>query len=100
MASRRLLSYKLIARAVIFKRMKFIVHFFVKKLDPETRARAKACAHSADFPDLKVAIEATKEEADAIGADVFELDSDNGSIRQRWERNDGQWKRSSSTPRS
>ena len=95
MASRRLLSYKLIARAAIFERMKFIVHFFVKKPDPETRASAKACAHSADFPDLKVAVEGTKEEADAIGADVLELDSDNGSIRQRWERDDGQWKRSS-----
>jgi predicted nucleic acid-binding Zn-ribbon protein len=80
--------------------MKFIVHFSLEK--PETRAAQgqNLGAHSAEFPDLKVAIEETKEEADALGADVFELESDNGSIRQRWERIDGQWKRASSTHRS
>jgi hypothetical protein len=50
----------------------------------------------AESPDLKVALEEAKEEADALGADVFELESDNGSIKQQWKRNDGQWKRSSS----
>jgi hypothetical protein len=30
----------------------------------------------AESPDLKVALEEAKEEADALGADVFELESD------------------------
>ena len=71
--------------------------FFLKKLDLKATEGQNLGALSADFPDLKVAIEETKEEADALGADVFELESDNGSIRQHWELNDGQWKRSSST---
>ena len=80
--------------------MKFTAHFFLKKLDQKTTEWQNLGALSDDFPDLKVAIEETKEEADALGADVFELESDNGSIRQHWELNDGQWKRSSSTHRS
>jgi hypothetical protein len=80
--------------------MKFTAHFFLKKLDLKTTEEQNLGALSDDFPDLKVAIEETKEEADALGADVFELESDNGSIRQRRELNDGQWKRSSSTHRS
>ena len=74
--------------------------FFLKKLDLKATEGQNLGALSADFADLKVAIEETKEEADALGADVFELESDNGSIRQRWELSDGQWKRSSSTHRS
>jgi hypothetical protein len=79
--------------------MKFIARFFLRKPDPKKTQGQNLRAHAADFPDLKVAIEETKEEANAIGADVFELESDNGSIRQRWERNDGQWERSSSPHR-
>ena len=75
--------------------MKFIARFFLRKPDPKTTQGQNLGAHAADFADLKVALEETKEEADAIGADVFELESDNGSIRQRWERNDVQWERSS-----
>ena len=80
--------------------MKFTAHFFLKKPDLTAAEGQNLGALSADFADLKVAIEETKEEADALGADVFELESDNGSIRQHWELNDGQWKRSSSTHRS
>jgi hypothetical protein len=76
--------------------MKFIVHFFLKRPDLKTAEAQNRGALSADFPDLKVAVEETKEEADARGAGVFELESENGAIRQRWERKDGQWKRSSS----
>jgi hypothetical protein len=80
--------------------MKYNAHFF-SKARPKGNARAQNLgAHSRDYPDTKVAIEETKEEADALGADVFELETDTGSIRQRWERNDGQWNRSSSTDRS
>jgi hypothetical protein len=79
--------------------MKF-VRVFLKKLDPRGRREQNLGAYSRDFPDTKVAIEETKEEADALAADVFELETDTGSIRQRWERNDGQWKRTSSTHRS
>ena len=79
--------------------MKF-VRVFLRKLDPRGRQEQNLGAYSRDFPDTKVAIEETKEEADALGADVFELETDTGSIRQRWERNDGQWKRTSSTHRS
>jgi predicted nucleic acid-binding Zn-ribbon protein len=75
--------------------MKFIVHLLLEKPDQGATPAQNLGAHSAEFPDLKVAVEETKEEADALGADVFELESDNGSIRQRWKRNDGQWKRSS-----
>jgi hypothetical protein len=75
--------------------MKFIVHFLLEKPDQSARSSQNLGAHPAEFPDLKVAVEETKEEADALGADVFELESDNGSIRQLWIRNDGQWKRSS-----
>ena len=53
-------------------------------------------AHSAEAPDLKVAVEEAKEEADALGADVFELESENGFIKQQWKRNAGQWTRLSS----
>jgi hypothetical protein len=77
--------------------MKF-VRVFLKKQGP--RGEQNLGAYSRDFPDTKVAIEETKEEADSLGADVFELETDTGSIRQRWERNDGQWKRSSGTHRS
>jgi hypothetical protein len=75
--------------------MKFIVHFLLEKPDQIATPSQNLGAHSAEFPDLKVAVEETKEEADALGADVFELESDNGSIRQLWKRNNGQWKRSS-----
>jgi hypothetical protein len=54
--------------------MKFTAHFFLKKLDPKTTEGQNLGALSDDFPDLKVAIEETKEEADALGADVFELE--------------------------
>ena len=74
--------------------MKFI-RVFLKKLGPRGTQERNLGAFSRDFPDTKVAIEETKEEADALGADVFELETDAGSIRQRWE-----WKRSSSTHRS
>ena len=80
--------------------MKFTAHFFLKKPDLTAAEGQNLGALSGNFADLKVAIEETKEEADALGADVFELESDKGSIRQRWELNDGQWKRSSSTHRS
>jgi uncharacterized protein YbjQ (UPF0145 family) len=80
--------------------MQFIAYFFLKKLDPRGTQEQNLGAYSRDFPDTKVAIEETKEEADALGADVFELETDTGSIRQRWERNDGEWERSSSTHRS
>jgi predicted nucleic acid-binding Zn-ribbon protein len=79
--------------------MKFI-RVFLKKLDRRGTQERNLAAYSRDFADTKVAIEETKEEADALGADIFELETDTGSIRQRWERNDGQWKRSSSTHRS
>ena len=79
--------------------MKFI-RAFLKKPGPRGTQERNLGAYSRDFPDTKVAIEETKEEADALGADVFELTTNTGSIRQRWERNDGQWKRSSSTHRS
>jgi hypothetical protein len=79
--------------------MKFIAYFFLKKLERATQEQNLG-AYSRDFPDTKVAIEETKEEADALGADVFELETDTGSIRQRWECNGGEWKRSSSTNRS
>jgi len=79
--------------------MKFI-RVFLKKLAPKGAQEQNLGAYSRDFPDTKVAIEETKEEADALGADVFELETDTGSIRQRWERNDGQWKRSPRTHRS
>jgi hypothetical protein len=68
--------------------MKFTAHFFLKKPDLTAAERQNLGALSADFADLKVAIEETKDEADALGADVFELESDNGSIRQRWELSD------------
>ena len=71
--------------------------FFLKKLDLKATEGQNLGALSADFPDHKVAIEETKEEADALGADVFELESDKGSIRQRWELNDGQCSRQSRT---
>ena len=58
--------------------MKFTAHFFLKKLDLTAAEGQNLGALSDDFPDLKVAIEETKEEADALGADVFELESDNG----------------------
>jgi hypothetical protein len=79
--------------------MKFIAHFFLKKL-PRGTQEQNLGAYSRDFPDTKVAIEETKEEADALGADIFELETETGSIRQRWERNDGEWTRSSSAQRS
>ena len=77
--------------------MKFIAYFFLKKRGPTGTQEQSVGAYTRDFPDTKVAIEETKEEADALCADGFELETDTGSIRQRWERNDGQWKRSSST---
>lgn len=49
--------------------MKFTAHFFLKKLDLKATEGQNLGALSADFPDLKVAIEETKEEADALGAD-------------------------------
>jgi hypothetical protein len=76
--------------------MKSIAYFSLKEPDPRGTQEQNLGAHSRDFPDTKVAIEETKEDADAIGADVFELETDTGSIRQRWERNDGEWKRSPS----
>lgn len=79
--------------------MKFI-RVFLKQVSPRGTQEQDLGAYSREFPDTKVAIEETKEEADALGANIFELETDTGSIRQRWERNDGQWKRSSSTHRS
>jgi predicted nucleic acid-binding Zn-ribbon protein len=79
--------------------MKYNARFF-QKLDPRGTQEQNLGAHSRDFPDTKVAIEETKEEADALGTDVFELETDIGSIRQRWERNGGQWNRSSGADRS
>jgi len=79
--------------------MKFI-RVFLKQVSPRRTQERNLGAYSREFPDTKVAIEETKEEADALGANIFELETDTGSIRQRWERNDGQWKRSSSTHRS
>jgi hypothetical protein len=79
--------------------MKFIPYFFLKKL-PRGTQEQNLGAYSPDFPDTKVAIEETKQDADALGADVFELETDTGAIRQRWERNDSRWRRSSSTDRS
>jgi hypothetical protein len=79
--------------------MKFI-RVFLKQLGPRGTQERNLGAYSRDFPATKVAIEETKGEADALGADVFELETDTGSIRQRWERNDGQWQRSCSTHRS
>jgi hypothetical protein len=76
--------------------MKFIVHFLLEKPDPKAMQGQNLGAHWAEFPDLKVAVEETKEEADALGADVFELESENGSIKQQWKRNDGEWTRSPS----
>jgi hypothetical protein len=73
--------------------MKFFLYFFLKKSAAKATQWQNLTARSAEFPDLKVAIEETKGEADTIGADLFKLESENGSIRQRWERIDGQWKR-------
>jgi hypothetical protein len=64
--------------------MKFIVHFFLEKPDPKAMQGQNLGAHWTESPDLKVALEEAKEEADALGADVFELESDNGSIKQQW----------------
>jgi hypothetical protein len=43
--------------------MKFTAHFFLKKLDLKATEGQNLGALSADFADLKVAIEETKEEA-------------------------------------
>jgi uncharacterized protein YbjQ (UPF0145 family) len=59
--------------------MKFIAHFFLKKL-PRGTQEQNLGAYSRDFPDTKVAIEETKEEADALGADIFELETETGSL--------------------
>ena len=67
--------------------------FFSKEATAERNTRAKPWCLLSRLPDTKVAIEETKQDADALGADVFELETDTGTIRQRWERNDGQWRR-------
>jgi hypothetical protein len=80
--------------------MKFIAYFFLKKLDPRGTQEQSLGAYSRDFPDTKVAIEETKGEADVLGADVFELETDTGSIRQRWEAQSGHHDRAQPCPLS
>jgi hypothetical protein len=53
--------------------MKFIAYFSLKEPDPRGTQEQNFGAHSRDFPDTKVAIEETKEDADAIGADYSSL---------------------------
>jgi hypothetical protein len=74
--------------------MKLTTHFFLKKSDPKAAEGMPLGGPSAVFPYYQVAVDATKKTAESVGADEFELEADDGSLKtERWERDGSDWKK-------